>query len=214
VATTEELGRNNHINPYGSKRTWSVSNTPPQNNVGNGPTGRFPANIIHDGSDEVLELFPNTNPSKKANRGVQSNFSAGIEWVRKGENTNTERGHNDNGGSTSRFFYCAKTSKSERNKGCEELEEKKLKGMNAIPRESHGEVRDVSLHKNNHPTVKPQALMQYLIKLITPKNGVVLDMFAGSGSTLVACKDLGYNYIGIEKQAEYIEIIKNRLNML
>jgi len=106
---------------------------------------------------------------------------------------------------THRFFYSAKTSKSERNKGCEKMEEKVLVGQGLA-----GEHKD-PMQKNNHPTVKPQALMKYLITLITPKGGTVLDPFAGSGSTLVAAKDLGFNYIGIEMTGEYIPIIEARL---
>jgi len=144
------------------------------------PLGRFPANIIHDGSDEVLEVFPND---------------------------------------THRFFYSAKTSKSERNKGCEELEEKQTQGGGGGIGDYQDDVNSMSGKygsekapaKNNHPTVKPQALMKYLITLITPKGGTVLDPFAGSGSTLVAAKDLGFGYIGIEMTAEYIPIIEARL---
>jgi len=66
--------------------------------------------------------------------------------------------------------------------------------------------------KNNHPTVKPLALMKYLIEMITPPGGVVLDPFAGSGSTLVAAKELGYDFIGIEMTEEYIPIIEARLS--
>ena len=66
--------------------------------------------------------------------------------------------------------------------------------------------------RNNHPTVKPIALCKYLIKLITPPNGIVLDMFAGSGSTLVAAKSLGYRYIGIEKEKDYCEIARKRID--
>jgi len=68
--------------------------------------------------------------------------------------------------------------------------------------------------KNNHPTVKPIKLMEYLIKMVTPKGGVVLDPFAGSGSTLVASKKLGYKYIGIELIEEYIPIIEARLSSI
>jgi site-specific DNA-methyltransferase (adenine-specific) len=70
---------------------------------------------------------------------------------------------------------------------------------------------NIVMNRNNHPTVKPQALMKYLITLITPKGGTVLDPFVGSGSTLVAAKELGFNYIGIEKEVEYIKIINARL---
>ena len=66
---------------------------------------------------------------------------------------------------------------------------------------------------NSHPTLKPLSLMTYLIKMVTPKGGIVLDPFAGSGSTLVAAKQNGYQYIGIEMTAEYIPIIEARLGL-
>jgi len=90
-------------------------------------------------------------------------------------------------GGASRFFYCAKASKTERSMG---LEDDK---------------------RNNHPTVKPVALMRYLVKLITPADGIVLDMFLGSGTTAVACILEGYNWIGIEKEKDYVEIAKARI---
>jgi len=80
-----------------------------------------------------------------------------------------------------RYFYCPKTSKAER-----------------------GEL-------NTHPTVKPKKLMQYLCRLVTPKNGTVLDLFMGSGSTGIAAKDEGFNFIGIEKDKEYFEIAGARI---
>ena len=104
--------------------------------------GRFPANIIHDGSDEATEPM----------------------------------------GKAARFFYCAKASKKDR-----------------------GEV-------NTHPTVKPQALMQYLIKLVTPEGAVVLDPFLGSGSTAVAAKLLGRHYVGFDIDAHYCDIARERLS--
>jgi len=171
------------------------------------PQGRFPANIIHDGSDEVLEVFPNTKSqghwSKTKTTGFGEFGNGKSEYLGVGEK-------DKEGGSASRFFYCAKTSKSERNKGCEELEQKNNMRVNA-PSGSEEEKISNKLG-NNHPTVKPQALMKYLITLITPKGGTVLDPFAGSGSTLVAAKDLGFNYIGIELTPEYIPIIEARLN--
>jgi site-specific DNA-methyltransferase (adenine-specific) len=81
----------------------------------------------------------------------------------------------------SRFFYCPKVSKKERGEG------------------------------NSHPTVKPIALMEYLIKLVTPKCGVVLDPFMGSGSTGIGANNLGFNFIGIEREEEYMEIAKQRI---
>jgi site-specific DNA-methyltransferase (adenine-specific) len=73
--------------------------------------------------------------------------------------------------------------------------------------------KTVYTNKNNHPTVKPIALMEYLIKMVTPKGGIVLDPFAGSGSTLVAAKQNGFQYIGIEMTEEYIPIINARLGL-
>ncbi len=173
------------------------------------PLGRFPANLIHDGSDEVLELFPNT---KSGGRNIKSSHT---HWG-TGE-ISADISHLDSSGSAARFFYCAKTSKAERNRGCEELEEKPIDNQfNSKKKlQPDGELHD-NIHlprQNNHPTVKPQALMKYLIKLITPPGGVVLDMFAGSGSTLVAAKELGHPYIGIEMTEEYIPIIKARLGL-
>jgi site-specific DNA-methyltransferase (adenine-specific) len=164
-------------------------------------TGRFPANIIHDGSDEVVSLFPNTKGEihNKPASGIFGNEASG------GKRANSIK----DSGSASRFFYCAKTSKSERNKGCEELEEVVAGGM--AGRADGSLEGNIVMNRNNHPTVKPQALMKYLINLITPKGGTVLDPFAGSGSTLVAAKDLGFNYIGIEREEDYIKIINARL---
>jgi site-specific DNA-methyltransferase (adenine-specific) len=106
--------------------------------------------------------------------------------------------------------------------GCEGLEEKLFSmsggGMNAIKngKEEYGESGQVGLDKiskrtNNHPTVKPIALMEYLIKMITPKGGVVLDPFSGSFSTGVACIKNGFSFIGIEMEEEYIKIGKARM---
>lgn len=134
-------------------------------------TGRFPANLIHDNSEEVRECFPD-----ESERFFKS------------------------------IIYQAKASKSERNRGCEELE-----GGVLVRQGLAGEHKNPS-HKNNHPTVKPIALMEYLIKMVTPKAGLVLDPFTGSGSTLVAAKQNGYQFIGIEMMEEYISIINARLN--
>jgi site-specific DNA-methyltransferase (adenine-specific) len=117
------------------------------------------------------------------------------------------------GENVSRFFYVPKASNRDRNSAWNGqeigLEEKKKNN-----RKSEGKSvieNGNSFAKNFHPTVKPTELMKYLCRLVTPQNGIVLDIFAGSGSTLVACKQEGYQYIGIEQQPEYIEIIKARL---
>ena len=145
--------------------------------------GRWPANVIHDGSDEVLAGFPNTAPSRKGKpRGTaKKGLFANSEFNKVG----TE--HNDSG-SAARFFYCAKASKAERNAG--------LEGLPVA---------------NIHPTVKPLALMRYLIKLVTPPNGIVLDPFLGSGTTAVAAILEGFEWTGCEMTEDYWPIIEARV---
>jgi len=114
-------------------------------------------------------------------------------------------------GEPSRFFYCPKVSKKERNAGLEDMEDKILNRVNSGGLE-HDKKWAPIITKNNHPTVKPIKLMEYLIKLVTPKGGVVLEPFMGSGSTGIAAKNLGMSFIGIEKEEEYFEIAKQRIN--
>ena len=126
------------------------------------------------------------------------------------------RGHNDSGGA-SRFFYQAKASKRDRNEGLEELEgtsagdmvegEEGSAGMNS-PRAGAGRTSGA---KNFHPTVKPTQLMRYLIKLVTPPGGTVLDPFTGSGSTGKAALLDGFDFVGAELTEEYLPIIEGRL---
>lgn len=116
---------------------------------------------------------------------------------------------NDSGGA-SRFFYCPKASSSERNKGLEGMAIKENMRVNA-PRKTEEE-KTANKMQNTHPTVKPIALMKYIITLLAPPNNpTLLDPFAGSGSTLVAAAELGINFIGIEKEDEYCEIAKRRV---
>lgn len=167
--------------------------------------GRFPANVIHDGSDEVLELFPDTNPSK-------TNLVSNKGSIWGSTNTDKEiRGHNDLGGSAARFFYCAKASKSERNAGLDGFEDKQYSYDGRNKEIENPYQRNKSIAKNNHPTVKPLKLMEYLVKLVTPKGGVCLDPFMGSGTTAVACKKNGFNYLGFDMTKEYVEIAEARI---
>jgi site-specific DNA-methyltransferase (adenine-specific) len=182
------------------------------------PSGRFPANLIHDNSEEVRECFPETKSGKlksdcyEKDRENDSIFAGGENF--------THKGYDADSGNASRFFksiiYQAKASKSERNKGCEELEEKINKFGNQKNGEDlgNGSVNDkftTKPSKNNHPTVKPIALMEYLINMVSRDGATILDPFMGSGTTGVACKNLGRNFIGIELDADYIEIAKARI---
>ena len=142
------------------------------------PQGRFPANLIHDGSQEVLDLFPET----KSSSGKKQTPSRGTNAFGDYEGTNKIVGHDDQG-SAARFFYCAKASKKDRDEG------------------------------NNHPTVKPTALMAYLCRLITPPQGIILDPYMGSGSTGKAAVKEGFSFVGCELDADYFEIAKARIDV-
>ena len=121
-----------------------------------------------------------------------------------------------------RYFYCPKTSKAEKNRGLEDLPIKKTSSMSGR-RDSHdmegysidNDVtgRFVTEKQNVHPTVKPIKLMKYLCRLVTPKGGTVLDPFMGSGSTGIAAKDEGFDFIGIEREKEYFEIAEARIKV-
>ena len=180
----------------------------------NSGLGRFPANLIQDGSDEVIGLFPDTKSGggNKANKKPLNRQSQVFETVDNSQ-------WNQNFGSAARFFYCAKASKAERNKGLEGLPDREMYVADNdhgnlghyIIMKAGGKIGDKQITKNNHPTVKPISLMRYLCRLITPKGGTVLDCFAGSGSTGVACKLEGFDFIGIEKDSEYAKIAEARI---
>jgi DNA modification methylase len=175
-------------------------------------TGRWPANLIHDGSDEVVGLFPVTKPAtSRSGAGWRSAYVGGDRGVEV-ETTVYE----DGGGSAARFFYCAKASKADRDEGCEGLGLKrtaKLGGADS-DREDLDPVSErfrTQPSRNNHPTVKPTDLMRYLCRLVTPPGGLVLDPFAGSGSTGKGAVLEGFRFVGIEREAEYVEIARRRI---
>lgn len=170
------------------------------------PSGRFPANLIHDGSEEVVGLFPN-NKSSDAVR--KNSVGWGTNGIYGKGNAHDSYGYSDSG-SAARFFYCAKASKRERNIGCEGLEEKIVNDGREKDIDNAYQ-RGITLRKNTHPTVKPVALMEYLVKLVSREGQVVLDPFMGSGTTGMACKKLGRDFVGIEMEEEYIEIAKARI---
>lgn len=178
------------------------------------PVGRFPANLIHDGSDEVVGLFPQTH--SRGNYKVKQQWKSSEKgWQGPPLATNSEEGSEqfeyDNGGNASRFFYCAKASKRERNIGCEELKEKQYSHDGRNKEIENPYQRNKSVATNSHPTVKPIALMEYLVKLVSREGQVVLDPFMGSGTTGMACKKLDREFIGIEMIPEYMEIAKARI---
>ena len=158
--------------------------------------GRFPANLIHDGSDEVLAAFPQA-PGQQADvsHTAPSDKTGRVYGAMKRQGEPSQDSDNEgavgfkmkpgarrlDAGSSARFFYCAKANKKDREAD------------------------------NLHPTVKPTDLMRYLCRLVTPAGGLVFDPFMGSGSTGKAALLEGFRFIGIEREAEYINIAKARL---
>jgi site-specific DNA-methyltransferase (adenine-specific) len=169
--------------------------------------GRFPANLIHDGSEEVVELFPNSKAGKDKNIRGTGGMWSGIS------NAPCDPQYGDSG-SAARFFYQAKASTKERNLGLENLTPKKMdeSRKEGNPGGDNPRNRGVNETLNHHPTVKPINLMRYLCRLVTPPGGTVLDPFMGSGSTLIGAHMEGFNSIGIERENDYCEIAKNRIN--
>lgn len=174
------------------------------------PLGRWPANIIHDGSEEVLAGFPQS----KAGSAVSGNEPSKTgEANCYGEYDRVPFGGHGDSGSAARFFYCAKASKQDRDEGCESIESKQRDEgrKEGNPGGDNPRNRGVQQRNNFHPTVKPAALMRYLCKLVTPPNGVILDPFMGSGSTGKAAVLEGFNFIGVEIDAEYCAIARARI---
>ena len=173
------------------------------------PPGRFPANFIHDGSDEVLELFPDS----KAGVAIRTKSGGKTFGGDNDKPPMEDLGYNDGGGSAARFFYCAKANKTDRNEGLDDFEPKR--DADRIATDGAGgenpRNRTNTAKVNHHPTVKPTTLMRYLCRLVTPPHGTILDPFTGSGSTGKAAVLEGFNFIGIELDPEYIAIAEARI---
>lgn len=189
--------------------------------------GRFPANVIHDGSEEAIKDMPNTSSQKR-----DSKYNKQTEYTNTYTPTSSDyREDNTYGdeGSASRYFYCAKASKKDRDEGLDMFESKEyLQGCNGATLDNIREkghygnggngLSEIKIRKNIHPTVKPVELMQYLVRLVTPKNGTTLDCFAGSGSTGKATmfenreRNANYKFIGIELTEEYLPIQEARID--
>lgn len=179
------------------------------------PTGRWPANFIHDGSDEVVGLFPKTKTGDLTGQPRGENKIYGSAATTLG----VPRHHKGDSGSAARFFYCAKASKRDRDEGLEGFEDKQAAGlpMRSSDGERGGEGMDgtktdrLTVRKNIHPTVKPTDLMRYLCRLITPPKGVIFDPFMGSGSTGKAALLEGFSFIGCERDRTYMLIAEARI---
>jgi hypothetical protein len=177
IGTTKNIP----ASPPKARKSGSMSGPMPAgrstDNGHNPNIGRWPANLIHDGSDEVVGLFPQGGSFLPAGR----DYAAGKNRNAYGAETAHRTFSHGDTGSAARFFYCAKASRADRG------------------------------DDNHHPTVKPTALMRYLCRLVTPPGGIVLDPFTGSGSTGKGAVLEGFRFIGIEREAEYVEIARARI---
>jgi site-specific DNA-methyltransferase (adenine-specific) len=172
--------------------------------------GRWPANLIHDGSDEVVGLFPiTTSGARKAGSyaGTTGSESLGDHGVFE------SKAIESNTGSAARFFYCAKASKRDRDEGLEAWPEQQSSvGDDRAGGDFNERLgKTPGVRRNVHPTVKPTDLMRYLCRLVTPPGGVVLDPFMGSGSTGKAAKLEGFEFVGCEMSPEYFETARARI---
>ncbi|WP_421445319.1 DNA-methyltransferase [Agrobacterium tumefaciens] len=180
---------------------------------GGDPRGRWPANIVHDGSEEVLAAFPNAKGQQgyvgpkhgeRPSKGIYGDFGARPDSHPRIEEET----------SAARFFYCAKASRADRDAGLDHLP-KKAGGMVSNTSGQHMTRRDEGYkpepRANTHPTVKPTTLMQWLCRLITPPGGIILDPFMGSGSTGKAAVLEGFQFIGCEREDEYMPIATARI---
>ena len=198
----QSTGRDPMGNAFGARLNGSRAD-------GTTTQGRWPANLIHDGSEEAVGLFPQTAKSSATlhpgtNRGSQ--FGQIVSSART-------TGYSDTG-SAARFFYCAKASKADRDEGLSNpatpfVQFQTANGTSGRP-SSLSEGRNTE-YRNHHPTVKPTDLMRYLCRLVTPPGGTVLDPFTGSGSTGRGAVLEGFNFIGIEREAEYVPIAEARI---
>lgn len=169
------------------------------------PIGRWPANVIHDGSDEVVAAFPQTAiaggyPASGAKFGL-----SGGERKQRGEALQIDMA----GGSAARFFYTAKADAEDRVCECSVCGSLPIGPPHCLCRDPEDSTKKAKA--GGHPTVKPIDLMQYLCRLVTPKGGTILDPFAGSGTTGTAARREGFNAILIEREERFAAFIRHRL---
>lgn len=182
---------------------------------GGSEAGRWPANLIHDGSDNVVELFPSKAGAAAPVKGTEPSLAS--EGTITGKRERVSGAFHADSGSAARFFYCAKASSTDRNEGCDDLKgvsagdmtggrKEGSAGLNS-PRAGAGRT---SGGKNDWPTVKPTELMRWLQRLVTPEGGVTLDPFCGSGSSVKSAIKEGFQIVAIDLDAHAIEITEAR----
>ncbi len=193
--------------------------TEPVSDYEQAPEGRWPANIIHDGSDVVVSTFPDAKGQQGALTGNEPSSKMGsANCYGKMDRRHESTPRIDSSKSAARFFYCAKVKPKERDEGLERFIAMSASDMTGGRKEGSVGINDpragagrTNGAKNNHPTVKPIALMSYLCRMITPPGGTVLDPWMGSGSTGRAAIEEGFNFIGIDLNPDYVTIASARI---
>jgi site-specific DNA-methyltransferase (adenine-specific) len=180
------------------------------------PSGRWPANVMHDGSAEVVAGFPHTTSGNlEPHHRLQANDNLAMSGANQARNPRASFGGDS--GSAARFFYCAKASRTDREEGCDHLPARS--GADAVERDEGsaglqspraGAGRTADTVRNFHPTVKPTDLMRYLCRLVTPPAGLVLDPFCGSGSTGKAALLEGLRFVGVDLDPAHVAIAEAR----
>ncbi|NCA30905.1 MAG: site-specific DNA-methyltransferase, partial [Chitinophagia bacterium] len=194
---------NKNIEQKGTGGIWQKSSGLPCGNQYGGENGEETIEVWECHEDCPIKIMDEQSGERKGwasqNHNTFSPYGGNAFNKSQTDRTGFHQGFNDTGGA-SRFFYIAKASKSERNRGLNGFEEKPLAFSNQAKAElkrgnvdfdggeAKGHGNSIRHLKNFHPTVKPVKLMQYLVRLITPPNGLVLDPFCGSGTTGIACK--------------------------
>ncbi|WP_436332079.1 DNA-methyltransferase [Pantoea trifolii] len=211
VFTTDELDGGNS-----SLLSHLRDNTTPTSNYKQSPEGRWPANLIHDGSKEAIDIFPANAGAASPVKGTEP--SAACTGQILGMRKRVATYHHGDSGSAARFFYCAKVTPAERDEGMERFIAFSASEMTGGRKEGSAGLNDPragagrnSGAKNPHPTVKPLVLMKYLCRLVTPKGGTILDPFTGSGSTGRAAIEEGFSFIGIDLDPDNIVTASARI---
>ena len=175
------------------------------------PAGRWPANVVLDPEAGAI-LDAQTGELKagvavKRNKGTAASplFQGGLH----GTGASADVGYGGTGGA-SRFFYCAKASKSEREAGLEDFTPQIVNDGRETSIDNVYQRGDTK-RRNTHPTVKPLALMRWLVRLVTPPGGLVCDPFCGSGSTGCAAVAEGFNFLGIDREPEFVRLADARV---
>lgn len=170
------------------------------------PPGRWPANLILDGSEVVVALFPTSAGQHSSISGDEPSAPGRHAY---GPMDRVAFEAREDAGSAARFFYAAKPSRAERHMGLSDPGPQFRRG--STKRDVENAAQEGQLDGNTHSTVKPVSLMRYLAQLVTPLGGTILDPYCGSGTTGIAAKMMGFEFIGIEQDLKSVHTARARI---